>query len=58
MIFHHQVLQSGTLEIRSTEAVDAGMYQCMVNNEAGEDIKDTWLQVRGEGSFHDLGLTL
>ncbi|XP_071796641.1 protein sidekick-2-like isoform X2 [Asterias amurensis] len=41
-----QVLQSGTLEIRSTEAVDAGMYQCMVNNEAGEDIKDTWLQVR------------
>ncbi len=22
------------------------MYQCMVNNEAGEDIKDTWLQVR------------
>ncbi|XP_022080215.1 protein sidekick-2-like isoform X2 [Acanthaster planci] len=41
-----QVLDSGMLQITSTEAVDAGMYQCVISNEAGEDITDTWLQVR------------
>ncbi|XP_038069656.1 protein sidekick-2-like isoform X2 [Patiria miniata] len=41
-----QVLDSGSLQITSTLATDAGMYQCLISNDAGEDIKDTWLQVR------------
>ncbi|XP_072043107.1 protein sidekick-2-like [Amphiura filiformis] len=42
----YQVLASGSLQIQNLKASDAGMFQCLVANEVGEDIKDTWLQVQ------------
>lgn len=42
----YQILTTGSLQVRNLQKSDGAMYQCRIFNEVGEDIKDTWLQVK------------
>jgi len=43
-----EILEDGSLTIKSVAVEDAGMFQCLAKNEAGEQSMYTWLRVKSE----------
>lgn len=42
------ILDDGSLDIKSVAVEDAGMFQCLAKNEAGEQSMYTWLRVKSK----------
>jgi hypothetical protein len=47
-----EILDDGSLTIKSVAVEDAGMFQCLAKNEAGEQSMYTWLRVKSEYFIH------
>lgn len=45
----YSVVEGGSLIIRKLRVEDQGVYQCLAENEAGEDSAYTWLKVKTSG---------